>query len=989
MKTLLSTARAASRTRKLSPGIFSHSIESNPDHDIMNPITYSNDSAIAIEGQYEANPDDTQLPSLAGTLATSSHNVSELTTTNQSEQRSMPCYSETASIVQGEELLETSDPTRDPAHSSCSPGISLGSVSPSSELNMSALGLDADLDILNPSQWIAQHENVRLYTLTQSFFWFESRNRPRVKLEDQPMFVSGTHPPETFYGKSELPNKCPVRLLESSWQEFMNTDTVFLRDLPGSLVHGKRSRDSQGSIQDCMNAFQNWLSRPGSVANKAITASAPRFEMNSDLPIHITSLIMSRNILVSVCRTIQHLQQGGVCTEEINLFVEDRPNVIRLISIPVERFAILARQLNLIVGSLSWAMKGGFNVLQPLDLKNRRISVSHVWLASVLEDGHFENLYNCPDLDILTAHWRFLARVLDLVLIVYCSSHLVSTKEGHSLLHELKPDRVLEISDSESAFAPASLECLDEFVQGSEVWTLCSVDHLVEVSRPSIQPNGSVTPATSTRLGVSPAYVSASIESLADIWGPIWRLEKNDPIANGVGGYYYALGAGAIGQWPTNKASSSIRILSNETLCHFVPSRDRMEHVISPFGESTASRLLIGVAQISGLVQNEYCRTPIHESLQGQDLRPHGTSSSTTYNTTTTYTFGIGYSGTQIGVSKQYQRYPSTTRKQSLVQKWTMWPDKRNPYTLLPWCGIEVSLCTRNARRRRLIHLLGSSTMAPFVDSIKWESSDCGTAFKQALAAEDLKAFPMLYSKQVEWRTELGKAVAYLLTALVNTGVVHSGDLEVYTRTDSTDPDQILTLSAKTHTWVGLLKDTERSATFAITSSDCLSFPYALLERSGQKCRRRFSRKPQYTILETAVAPVSSPDAPSRKEKASWSQGIPLGKRLPMQSSKLDMLKVVEYLPKGEILATWSASEYLKAAFLGLQNSATNVRFQERADDSTYELLTAAKVYVISEKASGLRALSRNNQNWSTEPCLPENPYWVSHTQPLLSPHHQ
>ncbi|MCJ1398969.1 hypothetical protein MMC11_002171 [Xylographa trunciseda] len=885
--------------------------------------------------------------------------------------------------------LGTSEIMRDPIHRSISPTIDLGSASPNVKFNTSILGLDADLDVLSPSQWIIEHQSIQWYTLKQSFFWFLDRDVPSINLEDQCMFVSGIHVPETLYVDSRLPTECPVRLLESSWQDFISSDTVFLRNRSSSLVHGKRSRASQGSVQECIHAFQNWLSRPGSVVDKIITGTAPGSKFDPGVLVHATSLIESRNILVTVCRTVEYLQQRGVCQKEMNLFIEDRPKVIRLISIPLARFASLAKQLNLLVGSLSWTMHGGFEILVSSDLENRRNLVSHHWLIPVLEKGHLEDLLHCSALDVLAARWRYLARVLDLAIITYCSSHLVSTVEEDSLLYQLKAKGIVEIPDSKSVFAPASLECLDEFVQGAKVWTLCNVDHLIEVSETSINSSASTVPSPSARFGISSAYVSASIESLAEIWGPVWRLQQNNQQMGSPRGYYYTLGAGAIGQWPTDQASSPVRVLSNETLSHFVPSRDRMEYIISPFEGNTGSRLLIGVAQISGLVQDESCKTSQHECLQEQDLRPHGTSLSTRYNTTTTYTLGIGYSGTQIGVSKQYQRYPSVTRKQSLIQKWTMWPDKRNPYTLLSWCGIEVSLCTRNARRRRLIHVLGSNTMAPYLDTIKWESSGCGTAFKQALAAEDLEAFPKLYSERVEWRTELGEAVAYLLTALVNTGIVHSGDLEVYTRTDSIDPDQIMTMAARTHTWAGFLKDTERTAAFVVATSDCLSLPYNPSICSGQRCRGHLSKKLQYTVLETAVAPVSSPHAPNITEKALWSQGIPSGRRLRLQSSKSDMLKVVKYLPKGEILATWSASEYIKAALLELPNSATNVRFQESTDDGTYQLLTGTKVYVISERTSGLNAVPRNNTNSSTEPCTPNSRHRVQNAQPLLLSNYQ
>ena len=884
-----------------------------------------------------------------------------------------------------EARLGITDLMGDATNDCFSPDISLNFQSTTTNLDMSSLGLDADWDLLQPSQWIAEHQKIQLYILERSFLWFESGDRQRFVFNKQYIMRPGADVTETYYVKTKLPTKCPVTQLKSIWQEFVDTDSLFSHNPSDSISLGNRSHDSEGSIRNCIDSFQRWRSRRGLVIGEAITAVKSTSVIDSDFSIYMTSLIQSRNVLVSVYQAVEYLQRKGSCIEEVSLFVKDRPKVIRLVSVPIKRLEALTVRLNLIVGSLSWAMQRGFVIPMSVDPGSSGASPSHSLLISILEEDRLESISDCPSLGVLAAYWRYLARVLDVALVTYCSSHLVSTPEEQSLLYQLQPQCVIEIQDSTSVFAPASLECLNEFVQGS-VWTLCYKDCLVETGTTQTVHDSNTNLVTSTRLAIRSAYVSASIESLADIWGPVWRLEKTEKQMNGIEGYLYALGTGAIGELPNTTFFSPPTILPDEILCHFIPSRDQMERDLRPFHESSKSRLLIGVTQISGLVRNESCQTPQQDCLQGVDLRPHGTSSAVKYSAATTFTLGIGYSGTQIGVSKQYLRHPLVTRKQSLIQKWSMWPDRRNPYTLLPWLGIEVSLCTRNARRRRLVHILGSSTMSPFVNTIRWENLDCGKAFKQTLASEDLNAFPRLYAEQAEWRMELGRAVAYLLTALANTGIVHSGDLEVYTHTDSKDPDQILTIPSKSHTWVGLLKDTERSATFAITTSDCLSFPYSRLKCSGQRCLDQGSIKPQFTILETTIAPVSSPNAPTAAEKTSWSQGIPSGGRLPMQSSKMAMLKVIDYLPHGELLATWSASEFLKGALLGLPSRTMSARFQERADDSTYEVLTGARVYVISERGSVLKTIPQKRKNCFIEPSLPEVRSWRSFEQEPLQP---
>ncbi|MCJ1475367.1 hypothetical protein MMC13_004029 [Lambiella insularis] len=519
-----------------------------------------------------------QLPTPA---ASANNDVSKPNTAFSLEQCAMQ---KPVTGMDDEVRLETSSSLSAAVDNSFLPGINsilpdTGSVfeATNSELDMAKLGLDADLDLLQSSHWVIEHQKIQLYILERSFFWFESGGESRPVFSDQLTLRSNAELLEKYYVQFELPADRHVRILESSWQDFRNTDSLFFHSPSDGLISGRRVRNSKGSIQDCIRAFEVWLSEGGLVSKKAITPMASSHGKGSDTWTCVMSLMKSRNILIPICQSIEYLQRKGICTNELSLFLEERPKVVRLTSIPVERLAALTRLLNLIVGSLSWAMHGAFAIATTsVQLEISKVLPHHL-LISVVEEGHFESLSNCSSLGVLAAYWLYLGRVLDLAVISYCSSHLVSVPGEYSLLHQLNPDGVISIRESSSFFVPASLGCLAEFVQGESIWMLCYQGYPINIDTIPTGHSDNLAFASTSRSGIGSAYISASIESLADIWGPIWRLDKSDKQSNGARGYYYALGAGAIGEWSPDKPLPSIAILSDEILCHFVPSRDRME----------------------------------------------------------------------------------------------------------------------------------------------------------------------------------------------------------------------------------------------------------------------------------------------------------------------------------------------------------------------------------------------------------------------------
>ncbi|KAH9216583.1 hypothetical protein DL95DRAFT_424516 [Leptodontidium sp. 2 PMI_412] len=108
--------------------------------------------------------------------------------------------------------------------------------------------------------------------------------------------------------------------------------------------------------------------------------------------------------------------------------------------------------------------------------------------------------------------------------------------------------------------------------------------------------------------------------------------------------------------------------------------------------------------------------------------------------------------------------------KGALVERWKH--NLRNPMDLEAFSGVEVSLCTRNARRRRLLHLLGSPTMHNYLRGISfsWISESCEYAYLKALRSP--KHFRRFWKALTsEHLDNVGDAISKCLDALEETGM--------------------------------------------------------------------------------------------------------------------------------------------------------------------------------------------------------------------------
>ena len=657
----------------------------------------------------------------------------------------------------------------------------------------------------------------------------------------------------------------------------------------------------------------------------------------------LDQMMLSRNILITLCQTIETLQERGVCAQGISIFVASpERGAVRLEPIRLSKIAELVQRLNRTLRIVLWGLR-------------------HNYVARDYSTGVLPNLrdnYHCLlNLDYIQAIedsasfgtlvylWRTITQVLDLAVITYCGAHLVSTAEHYCALSRSNAAPVIELHAPQEAFlyeceeaglrplhyVAVSLTCMNDFLKGRKVWALqCPSEPLcIE----------------------GPAHVSTTIEDLADIWGPVWKLsEEADAELETSSACFYGIGMGVIIRWPddTDDTDDTDDIDDTDDLdgvsCHFLPSVAQLTPEHLKLNASEKRRLLIGANVSGGLGVNLSCTEAKVKNLIGVKMIPYGTSGPSSYLDSIMYSLAIGYSGSHIGTSRQYKKRDGMTRKQRMLSRWRLEPEKRNPDVLSLWCGLEISACTKNARRRRLHHLISSQAMLKYRQHgfFDWLDPACKIAVEKAMDEEDPIHIIDLYKEHVEWRKDIGKAISWLFDALADTGITADGDLAAFTfMEDSQDPHQIAIFPRKVHTWTGFLKDTVLVATFAITTDTCLVLPYSGLP--GQRCSCFKTDEPLFTILETGIVPV--PDF-QVMDPFTWSYHIPKGRYLSLESSSTEMLKLVTRLPNQDLVVRWSDIEWMRAILMKLPKETEIVRYREGMEDTNCK---AIRAYMISK----------------------------------------
>lgn len=406
-----------------------------------------------------------------------------------------------------------------------------------------------------------------------------------------------------------------------------------------------------------------------------------------------------------------------------------------------------------------------------------------------------------------------------------------------------------------------------------------------------------------------PLHLSTSIESLTDLWGPSWKI-----IGEHGSIQQYDIGNGSIVPWSENAEYHSIYSATNpsEVYCHWISSKDWNEQLIEENQSGLPRKyfletdtLLIGANTEFGLNINQDCTSsPERLSRMKTQLFDQGALRIPRTFRDKRYidSHAMQVSGTALGIISgtgivTYKRRVGHTMKDALVERWRH--NLRSPLDLEAFSGVEVSFCTRNARRRRLMHLLGSNTMRNYLNTISfnWASEDCELAYFKALRCP--KLLRRFWKDHKDWQENVGNAVSICLDALEETGIDDdSGELSALwvesfggqgdsdgesdgedhqegevvsppgalvsqapTVAKETDPsfceEHIVTLFRSEHTWTGFLQDSEESLTMAIVGMTCLDF---LHEKGyGRRCPGQralandASKSKGFAVLQTSL----------------------------------------------------------------------------------------------------------------------------------------
>ena len=222
-----------------------------------------------------------------------------------------------------------------------------------------------------------------------------------------------------------------------------------------------------------------------------------------------------------------------------------------------------------------------------------------------------------------------------------------------------------------------------------------------------------------------------------------------------------------------------------------------------------------------------------------------------------------GSHGLTAGKSLIYKDKKEEPLKQSFLDVWEHEPHNRDPREFENFWGIAVSLCTLNARRVRLVDMLGEESIINLLQSFAWSDSilEPGTGgFKSKIRDNFLRAVQGsqdsdynfqalgdLWEQNPEWQKDLGDALQICLRVLSRTGYnSYRDEFHVLWQPPGCRKPRRVTLKANDQSWTRFLRDTTSSMTMAIMVEDSLSTTRACGD--AQRC---YSTKP--SVLETAI----------------------------------------------------------------------------------------------------------------------------------------
>lgn len=561
--------------------------------------------------------------------------------------------------------------------------------------------------------------------------------------------------------------------------------------------------------------------------------------------------IECRNIILNTKKSLELMTEMSYCRSRISVLVLDntRPNVARLVAIKSSRIEALAKAFEFCLETIFWGTEqtwghtflAGF---QRVTLECQ-IMLQDLGLAPVAED--------------MPNTWRSTVHVLDIAILSYVGAHIQPlggvNAQDSVVLPSADKGPLQDLAEASShgstfqdpsskwgtgqqasfqrstgtwgilptriIFRRRSFLCLHEFLGHQNAWVCENWNADDQLPRAESQEK---------------LYLSADAETFADIWGPMWSSHIPSRPSEIL---QYNVGNGMILAWKHAEDSRSNEglvkrtdpglcdIKRKERLCHWISNTDcKIESNLNNSTGRTLSPddiLLIG-AELK-LQPNQFCKSSIVKVTgnlrDAGSLHPAGTIKRSRYKDSETYQAHVGWSGIGIGFQINY-KIRERSLKDTIVEIWKNEPRRRKPRILESWLGVEVSMCTHNARRQRLITLLGTHTMLKYLKSLslEWNNLECETQFYAALENTDHTAFRILWETNAEWRSDLGAAIGCCLDVLADTGTTENC-LNAFWVPEAAH-EYMVALRVREHSWGGFLTDSRDSCTMAVLNSTCL-----------------------------------------------------------------------------------------------------------------------------------------------------------------------
>jgi hypothetical protein len=593
------------------------------------------------------------------------------------------------------------------------------------------------------------------------------------------------------------------------------------------------------------------------------------------------------DMIAMICQSLTHLQYSAYCGGFFSILVLDRarPTVAHLLPIEVARVLRLGKRFMDIIRLPEEPRFRNGNVATTndpfaIDLKTRQAKDLTSACRNLLVQAQ---IIPSTAESLSPAYlWATAVHFLDLAVLSYVGTHTEDLDDNYrdssdGELHIPGRFGVLRGSDMEHLASgntiivqKRKLQCLDQFLRHRSVWVF----------------QNTTTRATDERL-----YLSTDVTTLADIWGPLWKIK---PGVNPQNISRYDIGNGFIVPWDREPESDPDPCSNSdgamEVFCHWISSRDwddtYVEHHQAELQNKSffeTDRLLIGASVKHPLAVNGQCNMSRERKLKikqemknAGNLRHRGTCKPRQEKGSQSFQVQASAMGfATFGTTMEYKRIGGFNIKDALLQRWRN--GSRNVKYLEMWGGVEVSLCTENARRVQLLHLLRSRGMRKYLKAIsfQWIDPECETAYFEALQAR--RSFRKLWAEHPKWQRNIGDAINECFIALEDTGVDERDSalsalwVEEFEDDDECEEkdsgcsfvaaeEHLIVLRRSGHSWTGLLKDSPEILTMVIAEDICLSFNAS--DGSGVRCEGLRLRKDEkitrpvshgYSVLQTAI----------------------------------------------------------------------------------------------------------------------------------------